>query len=147
MDQSRIQVFGNITLDEYIPERTYSPTPVPAPTASCPALIADAFSACRNVDFLNGAACSPTCVAATNSLQAAFSGATVAFQDSCMGAYNTDNGLPYSTATMNIISGRITATPQQPICTNGLAPAPLPAASGAHRVMGSVLLPLLYLFY
>jgi hypothetical protein len=139
--------FGNITLDEYIPPRTYSPTPVPAPTAACPLSLAGVFTSCDDSDFAAGAACSNGCVAAVNTLQTEFSGLSVATQDSCLGNYNTNNGLLLSTATMNVISGRITATPAQPICTNGNALPPPPAASAAHRVVGSVLLTLLYLFY
>jgi hypothetical protein len=134
--------FGNITLDEYIPPRTFSPTPVPPPTASCPASLPSVFTACQNSDFAEGASCSANCVTAVDTYQAEAASSTVAAQDACLGTYNTDHGQPFSTFTMNVISGRVTATPQQPLCTNA---KPIPAS--ACHVSGSLLLlTLLYLF-
>jgi len=153
-----IQLYGNfsagtanITLDEFVPTRTFAPTPALAPTAACPAAVDTYFRTCLDADFTGS--CRPTCLTAANNLQTAYVGSTVAFQDKCIGEFNTASGLLLSVATMNIISLRINAVPQQPLCSNGnaivtLAPSVQSASqSGCPAVVGSAFLGLLFLFH
>jgi len=120
--------FGNITLDQYVPPRTYAPTPQGAPTPACPTTsLSTFFTTCTDLDFANAAQCSPTCLNAANALQLALGPSPVAVQDTCTGQYNTDNGLPLSSLTMNLISIRIDSL--QPICSSGNAPCPSSLAS------------------
>jgi hypothetical protein len=153
-----VQLYGNfsagtsnITLDQYVPPRTFAPT-ASTPTPACPAAVDTYFRTCLDADFVG--ACGPTCLAAANSLQTAYVGTTVAFQDRCIGEFNTAAGLILSVSTMNTISSRINAVPEKPLCTNGnavvtLAPSIQSAQqnSGCPAVASFAFLGLLFLFH
>lgn len=105
--------FGNLTLDTYVPDRTFAPTPSGAPTASCPPVIGELFANCTDADFASG--CSASCLSAARDVEEAFAGMGVGFQDVCVGNYNSFARV-FSSATMNALSIRINA--QTPLCSN-----------------------------
>jgi hypothetical protein len=144
--------FGNITLEDFTPNRTYAPTPVAAPTASCPGLV-DFFVACDQTDFVNNVSCSSACLTAANAAQLALISSTAAAQAACVTVYNTQYGPFMDATTMDIIATRVTANPPEAICLNGVAPGSLtPTAVGqftsvAAAPMASAFLALVCLFY
>jgi len=136
---------STIVLDQYVPPRTFAPTPL-TPTPACPTSVDPFFRACQDSDFVTN--CTSACTLASNNLAADFALTTVAFQDRCIGDFNTINGLILTVTTMNIISSRITSA--QPVCINGntiRSLAPTATASSAYPVAASAFLVLLSFFH
>jgi len=143
-------ILGNLTLDTYSPNRTDAPTmagyvpPTPACPASSDTTLANFYSTCHETDFYN-AQCSPSCLPVAQQVQTTFTGTSADNFVTCVNDYNTNHGVIFSSAAMDLINTRIAGT--SPICSNGNLIVSLAPTSSATCASASVsLLAVILLF-
>jgi hypothetical protein len=143
-------ILGNLTLDTYSANRTNAPTPmgyVP-PTPNCPAdsntVLTNMFQICHEPDFYTGATCSSGCLTNVEAVQTKYASWNKDDFVICVNDYNTENGVIYSSAAMDVINTRIASG--TPICANGKVVNPPPVDSSAKYATASLSLLALLLF-
>jgi hypothetical protein len=123
--------YGNITLEDYAPNRTYAPTPVPAPTPQCPVDVSFVITSCGSIDFTDPT-CRESCSLLAQSAEALFAQNAVspAVREQCFITENIKQGLRLSAAAMTRISERVNALVS--ICPNGCPVDVTPVFQGCN---------------